>query len=440
MQNGGNSGVPPPPPGVYPVHPPKDPALHDRIIKLCEHVSQRSNNGHEFIKLVKKKEATNPEFAFLFPGQEGNEYYEWKKYCLAYGVDEKMGLKPPNSGGWHGGGAGAGQSGGSGPPSAPRPPEQHRSASRPPEQHGSGSRTLEQQRSAPKPRRQYSETPPMPNTPPLSDSEKKELAEILKNLEGSKESIKRAGAWIMKHRGKCVDSVLAIKETVLSIPFYDFDKKLHLCWLINDLLHESMQLKDPSQGMYSMDDLTKAIANVLVKVLRGAWQGYRPDQQNKINCLLGLWGQRQIFSHHLVNYFGNSMVAGAPQFNQGGYGYGGGYGAGYGYGGGPPPGWQGPQGPEFGPPPDVDHNMWGQPAENEKPYSCLHLSPGYVVDVLLTLRRNEGLKPYEPIKIEKLPNFMPVRMPKTPNYILDKYQDFERDLEDIEHASKRRRT
>ena len=94
MQDGGSSGVPPPPPGVYPVYPPKDSALHDRINKLCEHVSQRSNNGHEFIKLVKMKEATNPEFAFLFPGQEGNEYYEWKKYCLAYGVDEKMGLKP----------------------------------------------------------------------------------------------------------------------------------------------------------------------------------------------------------------------------------------------------------------------------------------------------------------------------------------------------------
>jgi len=407
MQEAGSSNIPAPPPGVYPVYPPKDPALHDRINKLCEHVSQRSNNGNEFIKLVKMKEATNPEFAFLFPGQEGNEYYEWKKYCLANGLDEKMGLNPDN--------------GGSGPPSAPRAPEQ---------------------RSAPKPRRQYSETPPMPNTPPLSESEKKELKDILNKLEGSKESIKRAGAWIMKHRDSCVDGVLAVQDTALSLPFYEFDKKLHLCWLVNDLLHESMQLKDPSQGMFVMDDLTKAIANVLVKVLRSAWQGYRPDQQNKINCLLGLWGQRQIFSPHLVNYFGNSMTAGAPSFHQGGYGYGGGpgYGAGFGgFGGGPPAGWQGPQGPEFGPPPDVDLSMWGQPPENEKPYSCLHLSPGYVVDVLLTLRRNEGLKPYEPIKIEKLPNFMPVRMPKTPNYILDKYRDFERDLEDIEHASKRRR-
>lgn len=53
------------------------------IDKLAEFVFKK---GKPFEETMKKKEANNPKFAFLFGGPE-NAYYKWKYYCTTYNVD-----------------------------------------------------------------------------------------------------------------------------------------------------------------------------------------------------------------------------------------------------------------------------------------------------------------------------------------------------------------
>ena len=76
----------PPPPFALP---PPDANLAKRIETVAGFVHK---NGQKFEEVTRAKQRGNPEFAFLDPGGEGEEYYAWLRHALRAGIDPK---KPP---------------------------------------------------------------------------------------------------------------------------------------------------------------------------------------------------------------------------------------------------------------------------------------------------------------------------------------------------------
>ena len=79
----------PPPPFALP---PPDATLAKRIETVAGFVRK---NGQKFEEVTRAKQRGNPEFAFLDPGGEGNEYYAWLRHAARAGIDPK---KPPGVG------------------------------------------------------------------------------------------------------------------------------------------------------------------------------------------------------------------------------------------------------------------------------------------------------------------------------------------------------
>lgn len=70
----------PPPPFAQP---PADAALAARITKLADYIAR---NGPQFLQLIRTKQASNPDYAFLDNGT-GCDYYQWFLYCTVHKMD-----------------------------------------------------------------------------------------------------------------------------------------------------------------------------------------------------------------------------------------------------------------------------------------------------------------------------------------------------------------
>ena len=61
---------------------PENQALEQRITKLAEFAQK---NGPPFVKMIREKQANNPEYSFL-SGGPGAQYFTWKLYCFVYNL------------------------------------------------------------------------------------------------------------------------------------------------------------------------------------------------------------------------------------------------------------------------------------------------------------------------------------------------------------------
>ena len=71
----------PPPPTAHHQSIPPPPDMQSLMDKTAQKTVQ-SQNAFEFEELIRRKQASNPQFAFLFRGHPWNHYYEWKKVTL----------------------------------------------------------------------------------------------------------------------------------------------------------------------------------------------------------------------------------------------------------------------------------------------------------------------------------------------------------------------
>ena len=77
----GTLPLPPPPPTGHHQSMPPPPEMQSLMDKTAQKTVQ-SQNAFEFEELIRRKQASNPQFAFLFRGHPWNHYYEWKKVTL----------------------------------------------------------------------------------------------------------------------------------------------------------------------------------------------------------------------------------------------------------------------------------------------------------------------------------------------------------------------
>eukprot|EP00494_Astrolonche_serrata_P024790 UN25050 len=247
--------------------------------------------------------------------------------------------------------------------------------------------------------------------------ENEELKKHVSNLNGTKDSIKTMSQWFMSKRGISAGLMKLLVKEVETIDFNNFGKKLHICYVLNDVLHEAMKMRESKSYMpnfakensqlHALDPVSIAILHSMPVILKSSFQGYSPHDQEKMHALLTLWCDRQIFQQEHINYIGNCMMT-PINMNPGEWSW-----------------------PQTG-----GWNGWLPPVP---PANLLHLSPGFVVDIVLNLLRNEDFPKYTPIPINLVPPCMPDNIPNTPGYIKDKYEDFEHALEIIDGKFRRDR-
>jgi len=231
---------------VIPSLPPADIELADRIEKLALYVNR---NGQDFERKVKEKEASNPQFEFLFTlSSEGYAYYTWLLYCHSNSYSEDQGRCLSDA-------------------------HAHKI-----NYHGPQG-TLQ-----------------------LTDRDQTELSDLLRSNDGSKDSIKRTRKWILER----AHSIIHIGSEICR--FADklaqesgssgFMQLLHIAYVINDVLYNAKEAS--SNGPYTRIssehvpiDISVLIAPYLSPLLVACCATAGDDsQRGKAFGLLTLWSKK----------------------------------------------------------------------------------------------------------------------------------------------------
>jgi hypothetical protein len=235
-------------------------------------------NGPDFEAKLREKEKNNPKFAFLFGG-ENSDYFLWKKSFL-----QSLHL-----------------------PSASSQEQQHPFFPSPTPQYQYPPHSYEKPPPIPYPTANAFPVDPYSSQPFLqvypNNPEEQELVHLLEQLSGSTESIKEGKNWILQRPQMASDISLLLRSRMQFLT--DPQKRIHLLYLINDVLYHAMKAKENSS---EMDEFTKAMLPHLGPTLQVAYQA-DPSEQNrdKIAKVVSLWGKRNIFDDQTVAHLEKAM-------------------------------------------------------------------------------------------------------------------------------------
>lgn len=232
--------------------------LRKRIEIMAEHIAR---NGPEFEATVRQKNTSNPQFAFLFSGQ-GSEYY---KHVLASHRNPAP----------------------SAPSTAPAP-SACPSAGTATWSNGSGgaysAAVVEGLKAL---RRRWPEPPVFQLGPDAATK----LAEIIDSLQSlaSRDAIRTGRIWIEANAALGQQIAGSIMKWISDLPACSH--KLHVLYLVHDLLQTEAARKDPSQP------LIKVFKPYLVWMLRPAYQPCATEEEgSRVLRLLELWVERSILT------------------------------------------------------------------------------------------------------------------------------------------------
>jgi hypothetical protein len=116
---------------------------------------------------------------------------------------------------------------------------------------------------------------------PLENDVIPELIQLLDNLVPTKESIKTVKNWIVQRPQAARDIASFLKARTERAK--DFDTKLNLVYLIHDVLHHTLRDRAPGE---TSDAFSSAFQYQLGPLLRSAYQGQPPENQEKITKVL----------------------------------------------------------------------------------------------------------------------------------------------------------
>ncbi|EYU30982.1 hypothetical protein MIMGU_mgv1a002724mg [Erythranthe guttata] len=282
-----DSNPPPPTP------PPSDPELQKRIDKLVEYAVK---NGPEFEAVVREREQDNPAYSFLFGG-EGHNYYRHKLWIATRPYNPPFPLHPPNNPINAPNAAPVGSAHLQQPPFQPYYEQQHSHHSQPLIGHS-------------RPGFDQPYRPPFTGlSRPLPADIEMELNGVLNSLTGTKESIKGAKTWFMQRSPFLPGLAEALRDRVFSLD--DSERQLHIVYLANDILFDSLQRRVNPQ---EMDNEALAFKPVLGSMLARIYHNphNKEENQSRIQKILQFWSSKEVFDHETMFGFENDMMNGLP--------------------------------------------------------------------------------------------------------------------------------
>ncbi|KAL6549091.1 hypothetical protein OROHE_008936 [Orobanche hederae] len=289
-----------------PAPPPSDTELQKRIDKLVEYAVK---NGPEFEVVVREREQDNPGYSFLFGG-EGHNYYRYKLLMATRPL-----MSPYNS---------PFQS--SMPVMHPPNPMMSSSPINAPNAPVMGSGHLQQPPFAPYYDRQHPHhSQPLighshpefdqPNrsfkglSRPLPSDVEMELNGVLNSLTGTKESIKSAKTWFMQRTPFVHALSEALRDRVFSLD--DSERQLHIVYLANDILFDSLQRRVNPQ---ELDNEALAFKPVLGSMLGRIYHNpqNKEENQSRLQKILQFWASKEVYDQDTICRLENEMMSGLP--------------------------------------------------------------------------------------------------------------------------------
>ncbi|KAL3835482.1 hypothetical protein ACJIZ3_010218 [Penstemon smallii] len=288
-----------------PAPPPSDPELQKRIDKLVEYAVK---NGPEFESVVREREQDNPAYSFLFGG-EGHNYYRYKLWIstrpmggpfnppfpssmpVMHPTNPMMSQSPINAPNIGGGAPHLQQ-----PSFPPFYEQQHPHHSQPfvghsrPEfdQHHRSFKGLSR---------------------PLPSDVEMELNGVLNSLTGTKESIKGAKTWFMQRSPFVPALAESFRDRVLSLD--DSERQLHILYLANDILFDSLQRRVNPQ---ELDNEALAFKPVLGSMLARIYHNphNKEENQSRLQKILQFWASKEVYDQDTIRVLENEMLSGLP--------------------------------------------------------------------------------------------------------------------------------
>ncbi|KAI8521523.1 hypothetical protein Bbelb_012770 [Branchiostoma belcheri] len=292
--------------------PPEDPELRNIIDKLANFVAR---NGPEFEKMTKQKQKDNPKFKFLFGGEFYN-YYQYKvtteqqilnqqKQKLAQQqaiIQEAVTQQAIQSAPWQS--AQPPQIPPQGPPQIPPHVQDqiNQSNSNLMKQHQVlMAQQQEQIDTAIQQAREVS-------TQNLAKQVELDLSEFDKVVQPiieqcTKDAISAGKGWIF-NASKSADHCKCISQYLLCRILgksSSFELKLHLIYLINDVLHHCVRKQ--------AEDLKQSLQSVVVPIFSSAQIGAEEEKQQKLTKLLALWEKNNYFETSIIEQLKNPTTA-----------------------------------------------------------------------------------------------------------------------------------
>ncbi|CAA2995382.1 calcium homeostasis endoplasmic reticulum -like isoform X1 [Olea europaea subsp. europaea] len=297
-----------------PAPPPSDPELQKRIDKLVEYAVK---NGPEFEAVVREREQENPAYNFLFGG-EGHSYYRYKLWVATrhlggpftphFPPSSLPVMHPPNpimgSSPMNAPNAAAGVSSSVlGAPHLqqhPFPPfyeQQLPHKSQPFIGHG-------------RPEYDQSFRSFKGLSRPLPSDVEMELNGVLDSLTGTKESIKGAKTWFMQRSPFVPALAEALRDRIFS--FDDPERQLHIIYLANDILFDSLQRRG---NPHELDKEALAFKPVLGSMMARIYHNplNKGENQSRLQKILQFWASKDVFDQDTIHGLENEMVSGQAQ-------------------------------------------------------------------------------------------------------------------------------
>ncbi|KAL7160636.1 hypothetical protein ABFS83_01G109600 [Erythranthe nasuta] len=242
------------------IYPHLHPHLHQQSPSSFPPHLYAVKNGPEFEAVVREREQDNPAYSFLFGG-EGHNYYRHKLWIATRPYNPPFPLHPPNN-----------------PINAPNVASPYR-------------------------------PPFMGVSRPLPADIEMELNGVLKSLTGTKESIKGAKTWFMQRSPFLPGLAEALRDRVFSLD--DSERQLHIVYLANDILFDSLQRRVNPQ---EMDNEALAFKPVLASMLARIYHNphNKDENQSRIQKILQFWSIKKVFDHETMFGFENDMMNGLP--------------------------------------------------------------------------------------------------------------------------------
>ena len=225
---------------------PEDVEQRKIIDKLANFVAR---NGPKFEELTKSKQKDSPKFSFLFGGDD-HEYYKWKVGLERAKVEAQK------------------AAGGGDPQQQQQPPQQ-----------------LQQQQQS----STSAEIKPITDTQQLDLTSFRELVQKL-ILACTKDNIQNGKNWIVSNAKTEEDRRIVAQYLFRRLleEVLPFQQKLHIVYLINDVLHHSRK-KDLPQLQEALQEYILPIIGIVVN-------GEAAENKQKISKVLKIWENQSFFS------------------------------------------------------------------------------------------------------------------------------------------------
>ncbi|KAG0494555.1 hypothetical protein HPP92_005549 [Vanilla planifolia] len=296
--------------------PPTDPELHKRIDKLIEYSAR---NGPEFEALIREREQDNPAYSFLFGG-EGHSYYRYKLWISTRSgpgfnplfPSSSMPVMPPSQNPLLNPSAVNPPSLGAvagGPVSMLQGPQSHQPSFHPYfEQH---QQPLHSQAFLGQPLADYESSMKSFKglSGPLPTDVAAELNAVLSNLTGTKESIKGAKLWFMQRSPFAPALSEALRDRIFSLD--DSERQLHIIFLANDILFDSLQRRTTPQDL---DNEALAFKPVLGSMLARIYNNPHnmDENQSRLEKILQFWASKEVYDQETIANLQKEMTGGLP--------------------------------------------------------------------------------------------------------------------------------